>query len=263
MTVTNSLAMRFREIFYGLVPDWLREGDGEKMLYVVGLMHDAFAERFRLSAAASDPETAPEDALAYIGRDRRIRRGINEPAAAYAERLIRYLDDHATQGNPFALMDQLYAYIQTAGVTLRTVDRRGNWFTRTSDGSRGVALDAANWDWDGGALTSWGRFWVIIYSDTGPWTSQWTHSAAGGGDSKDGTTTATASEIAGVRSLIREWMPAGTTCEWIVVSFASPGVAFGPETDTDPLGTWGTWSDGAASARPVRYTNARYWVGPR
>lgn len=252
--------MRFRELFYAMVPGWMRDGaDGERMLWTLGLMHDLFAERMRLSQEASDPATAPEDALGYIGRDRRIRRGINEPAAAYAARLVRYLDDHRTQGGPFALMDQLYAYLQTAGATLRTVDRRGNWFERAADGTRSFTLGAGNWDWDGGAASNWSRFWVIIFTDQGPWTLRWAHP---GGAATDGTTTATADEIAGVRTIVREWKPAGTTCEWIIVCDADPAAKFGPATGDDPGGTWGRWSDGAANARPVRDPSARYWAGP-
>lgn len=251
--------MRFRDIFYRLVPSWLSSGEGELVLYSLGFMGDAMAERFRLSYESDLPEYAPEDALAYIGRDRKIVRGINEPAAAYADRLVRYLDDHLTQGNPFALMDQLYAYLQTSGVTLRTVDRRGNWFERASDGTRTFTLDQANWDWDGDAVTNWGRFWVIIFSNTGPWTTQWTHP---GGTATDGTTTATADEIAGVMSLIKEWKPTGTRCEWVIVCFGSPVTYFGPSTGDDPGGTWENWS-ASTPRRPVRDAIARYWRGPR
>jgi len=120
--------MRFRQAFYDLVPAWLRGGEGEGILYSAGFILDIFAERFRLAYEADLPEYAPADALTYLGRDRAIQRGINEPSTAYAARLVRHLDDHRTQGNPFALMDQLYAYLQTDGVTLRTVDNEGNWF---------------------------------------------------------------------------------------------------------------------------------------
>ena len=146
--------MRFRELFRNLVPSWLRSGDGERLLYCVGLLLDGAVERLRLAQESSDPTTAPEDALQYIGRDRRIRRGVNEPADAYAVRLVRYLDDHLVQGTPWALMDQVYAYMQTPGVTLRTVDRRGNWCERSPDGTRVRTPDTGDWDWDGGPLSS-------------------------------------------------------------------------------------------------------------
>jgi len=251
--------MRFRQAFYDLVPEWLRRGEGESILYSVGLVLDIFSERFRLAYESDLPEYAPDDALTYIGRDRAIQRGINEPSTAYASRLVRHLDDHRTQGNPFALMDQLYAYLQTDGVTIRTVDNNGNWFERASDGTRTYSLDQGNWDWDGDT-TSWWRFWVIIFSDNGPWSAQWDPQNEG---ATSGTTTATADEIDGVRTLISEWKPAHARCEWIIVSFSAPTALFGPTTGDDPLGTYLTWGDGAAAGRPVRDSGARYWVGPR
>jgi len=249
--------VRFRELFRGLVPAPYRNGDAERQLYAGGLLQDAFAERMRLGAYASTPDDAPADALVYLGRDRGIRRGRNEPAAAYAARLKMHRDAHRTQGNPFAMLDQLYAYLQTAGVTLRFVDRRGNWFTRAPSGSRGWALNTGAWDWDGGSLDRWGRFWVIIYSDQGPWSAQWDPTGSG---AYSGTTTATADEIAAVRAIINEWKPAGMRCEWIVVAFSSPGSTFGPETGDDPLGTWGAWGAGSPK-HAVRSANARYWKG--
>jgi len=243
--------MRFRNVFYGLVPSWLSSGDGERVLYSLGLMQDAMAERYRLSYEADLPEYAPEDALAYIGRDRQIRRGVNEPLAAYAARLIRFLDDHRTQGNPFAMLDQLYAFLQKPSVILRTVDRRGNWFSRSADGTRSYALALANWDWDGGALTRWGRYWVII---EGAWDTQWDPTVLG---SDSGTTEATREEILGTLSLIREWKPAGVRAEWVIIAAAG---TFGPSTGDDPGGDWGTWADGSGmNWRPVRRTDARYW----
>lgn len=260
MTLTG-IAHRFRDFVYRTAqPSWMTTGESELVQYSLGVAVDGALERMRLSYEAGNPTTAPEDALRFMGRDRRIRRGRSEPAASYAVRLVRYLDDHKTQGNPFALMDQLYAYLQTAGVTLRTVDRRGNWFTRAADGTRGYALNRANWDWDGGALTSFTRFWVVIYSDTGPWTAQWLHGTPGAA-ATSGTTTATADEIAGVMAIVKEWKPAGTRCEWVIVSFAAPGGFLGPETGDDPAGAWGDWAD--ATYRPVRDSRARYWRGPR
>lgn len=250
--------MRFRELFLGLVPSWLRDGDGARLLYSIGLLFDGFAERMRLSQEASDPSTAPSDALPYIGRDRRIVRGRNESNAAYAARLVRYLDDHRTQGNPYALMDQLYAYLQTECVTLRTVDRRGNWYERALDGTRTCTITGTEWEWDDLDLSHWARFWVIIFSDEGPWDIEWDPTGSGGAV----TTTASHEEVTTVREIIRAWKPAGTRCEWIIVCFASPELTLGPATGDHPAGDWGAWCSGTP-LRPVRESTARYWVGPR
>ena len=247
-----------RYTFSKFVPKWLSVDEGEKVLHSLGVLRDWARERVRLGLYARFPTYAPPDALSALGRDRKLIRGIDEPSAAYAARLVRWLDDHKIRGNPFALLEQLHAYLQT-DTMLRTVDRRGNWYTRSATGTHSVTMASGNWQWDTDALSSWSRFWVIIYSaDGSPWeipTDFQTY----------GTISATEEQIASVKRLIREWKPAGTRCEWIIVSFdttdfqpeMSPGDAGFPDSD------WRYYShmDGL-DRRPVRNTNARYWAGP-
>ena len=254
------MAFRFRGAYENLLPSWLRTDEGEKVAYSLGLLCDAFAERLRLGLLARFPQFAPPDALGPLGRDRVIRRGINEPDEAYAQRLVRYLDDHAVQGNPYALMDQLAAYCQ-ASVRIRTVDRRGNWFTRERDGSRSVLLNQANWDWDGGSLAQWSRFWVIIYPTAA--NEPWGPSVGGSPASwpAGGTigTTATPDQVASVRSIIREWQPDGTRCEWIAIAFDD--TSFSPAAP-EPDGHWANFGvDNAGAYEIARLTSARYWKG--
>lgn len=249
--------MRFRTAFYRLVPSWLRGGEGERVLYSLGLMMDAMAERFRLSHEADLPDYAPADAFPYLGRDRAIRRGINEPQDAYAARLIRYLDDHRTQGNPFTLMRQIRAYLQT-DVRVRTVDAAGNYFTIDFDGTESVLLAEGTWNWDGFPTRRDTRFWVIVYPIGG--TDPWATLAAWPAVTTPATTTATSDAVRGLVSLIREWKPAGTRCEWIIV--AHDDSTFDPTAAMEPDGTWGDWStlDGTHKSRS-RETTARYFVG--
>lgn len=250
--------------FFKLLPSWLVGPETASL----SLLADDFIARVKLGLIARFPEFAPDDAaLAAIGRDRRILRGINEPAAAYAQRLIRAIDDHPTRGNPFTMLEQLQAYLQ-APCVVRTVDRRGNWFSIDGDGNRSTNMDTSNWDWDGRSASFWSRFWVIIYPVNGsqPWAP-----ASGWGDSElwdDGTgggvwghssltigTTATRDQAASVWSIIREWKPAGTKCEWVIVAFDS--ATFTPDGATNPAGAWAHWSNGAG--QPVRLDSARYW----
>ena len=253
--------------FQRLVPSWLSSGEGGKVLASLALTMDDYAARAKLALTARFPDYAPDDAaLAAIGRDRIIVRGINEPAAAYAARLKRAFDDHKTRGNPFALLRQLRAYLQ-ADCVVRTVDRRGNWFTIDAAGVETTVLNAANWDWDGGAASSWARFWIIIYpvGGTDPWavTSEVLGDAGlwGGtlGASTTATigTTATLDQVASVRSIARDWKPEGTTCEWIIVAFDD--TTFTPAGATDPNGEWAGWGNHTGS--PVRLSTARYWRG--
>ncbi len=254
----------FLNSFRFFLPSWLTAGDGGKVAASLSLMLDDFVARARLAMLARFPAYAPDDAaLAALGRDRLIRRGINEPAASYAVRLSRAFDDHRTRGNPYTMLRQLRAYLQ-ADCVVRTVDRRGNWFSIDADGVESSSMDTGNWDWDGGSLTNWARFWVIIYPVNG--TNPWAVSGLWGdatlwGDGLWGHptltigTTATTDQVASVKSIIREWKPAGTTCEQIIIAFDA--ATFTPAGATDPNGEWGGWSNNTGQA--VRLQSARYW----
>jgi hypothetical protein len=263
------VSSRFRRAFYKLAPSWLTSGEGEAALYSLGLMMDTMAERYHDGLHVRYPDHAPDDALSRIGRDRKILRGINEPAASYAARLKLSLDYHKVRGNPFALLEQVRAYCQ-ADVRVRTVDRRGNWFTIDTDGARSVLINQANWDWDGAPVAEWARFWLIIYPTAAglPWAvaDDWGDAALWGAGvwgtaAKTIGTTATANQVAGVRSIVRDGKPAGTTCEWIIVAFDD--ASFDPaDPAVDPSGDWGGWSiNNAGTQEPVRLDTARYWRG--
>lgn len=247
--------MKFRELYKTMVPSWLSSGEGEFVLYSLGIMLDAGLERLRLGTLARFPSQAPSDALGYLGRDRKIVRGINEPDAAYAARLIRWLDDHAIRGNPFALHDQIRAYCQ-ADVMVRTVDRRGNWYTTAANGTRSVALKAGNWDWDGGAATQWARFWVIIYPTAAG--DPWSDITTWGGWAETGTHEP--DQVNTIRAIIQDWKPAGTRCEWVIVAYDA--ASFPGSSTPNPGGDWrwfGLETGGAYDV--VRTDTARYWRG--
>lgn len=250
-----------------LAPSWLTSGDGELVGYSLDLLKDAFLERLRLGHLARFPEngpngeTAPSDALAAMGQDRRVIRGINEADADYAVRLKAYLDDRRKAGSPFMLMKQLAGYMG-AGTSFRTVDMRGNWYSRSSAGVETSSLNAGNWTWDDSDATRWSRFWVIIYPG-----AVWTATTDDYGDvglewaelNHVWGLSATPDQIAAVRHIINDWKPAGTRCVEIVVALGAN--SFDP-TAPEPDGTWGRWStivDGVAV--PNRLTTARYLGG--
>ncbi len=280
-------AVNFRENRQNMGPSWLvHDGaDAELAGYVLELLRDAFVERLRQGLLARLPQndrtgqtTAADDALAAMGRDRRIVRGINESSQTYAQRLVRWLDDWRTAGNPFALMAQLAGYCGLAtgpGVapgtrpSFRTVDVRGNWFSRAADGTLSVSLKQANWDWDGSptALANWSRFWVIIYPNglwsTGP---RWGDAGINWGQPNNRTwgSTATTDEVASVKGIVADWKPAGTTCVNIILAFDNS--SFNPFSSVDTAGlpdsTWGKWHKVAAGVSvPSRLSTARYWDG--
>lgn len=250
------------EIFQKITPSWLHDGDGGNVLASLALIKDDFIARVKLGLLTRFPSYAVDDvSLGAIGRDRKILRGINEPAASYSAREIRWLDDHIRRGNPFALLEQIQAYLQ-APCVVRTVDRRGNWFSIDANGNKTTNINSGNWNWDSVPSPRWARFWVIIYpvGGTNPWAKQgkFGHGLKFGAPIGTLGTTATADQIAGIKSIIREWKPLGTRCEWVIIAFDS--TSFAPDGTNGPDGNYDKWSKVVGTTRvKSRLTSARYW----
>jgi len=198
--------------------------------------------RFRTTRKFIAPRcttTAPPDALAAMGRDRRVIRGINETDASYALRLTRWLDDRRRAGNPYMLMQKLAEYTG-AGPAFRTVDARGNWFSRAADGTESALLKQENWDWDGSEIGDrWSRFWVVVYPN-GLWTDgpTWGSFTWGEPNLTLGTT-ATPEHVVTLRHIVNDWKYGGTKCVSIII--ALDDASFDP-TAPDPDGSWGRWA---------------------
>lgn len=266
---------RFRLLRRFMGPRWLvSEEESELIGYSLDLMKDAWVERLVQGLLARFPETAPDDALPAMGRARRVIRGINESRASYVLRLIRWLEHRKTQGNPFTLMSVLAEYMGPLP-KIRTVDARGNWFTRNPDGTFEVKLKQENWDWDGRptvtgnpAKLRWSRFWVIIYPN-GLWNegaAQWgvNGSSAWGTISQTWGSSAMPEHVQTIRALVKEWKPAGTRCVNIIIAFDP--ASFDPVAAVSapgmPAGLWEHWSKNVGGVQvPARLATARYWDG--
>ncbi len=263
----------FRELRRYLLPRQFTDGEGGLVGYALDLMRDVLMERVRLGHLVRFPQQdangtpGPTDALNALGRDRGVVRGIGEDDTTYAARLTQWLVDSRTRGTAFTMMKQLAAYCDYAGLegcSFRTVDNRGNWFSRAADGTETSSLDTGNWDWDGDT-DKWARFWVVIYPGT-----RWDEEQYTWGDPSDsvwGTdpttdtlgTTATQEHVATMRSIVADWKPAGTRCENIIVALDDS--SFDP-TAPEPDGTWGKrYEYDAGVAVPTRLSTARYVKG--
>jgi hypothetical protein len=264
--------MNFRTRNKHFGPPWL-VGDGTAgdeatlVQYTHDLLLDAFLQRVYLGLLARLPDTAAElgidGALTRIGRDRRLPRGLGpETDASYATRLKAWLPDIRKKGSPFALLKKLQEFIG-AGSSMRTVDARGNWFSRSAAGVETYTLNTGNWNWDSTvAAANWARFWVIIYPGT-----RWSHAPTWGsgelwGDTeKTWGTTATPSEVAQVRGIVADWKPAGTRCVNIIIAFDP--ASFSP-TAPEPDGKWGKPSKVVGGVHvATRLATADYWDGTR
>lgn len=257
----------FREWRAKFTPSWLQTGEGGLLGEALDWMKDAFIERMFASLLVRFPDAAPEDALAAMGRDRRVFGSIN-PDDDYRARLKTWLDDRKFTGSAFELIRAISTY--TGPIPrIRTVDARGNWYTREfvslTDYTDTYQIDEGNWDWDG-ITGRRSRFWVIIYPGT-LWEEEvgslevdsdeeldpYTESTLG--------TTATAEHVAMVRAIVADQKPDGTRCMGIII--ALDDASFDP-TAPEPDGTWGGFSVNDAGTQVAgRLDTARYWEGSK
>lgn len=252
-------------------PGWVTGENGEEaelVGYSLELLRDASVRRVEAGLLARFPQQDPDGtpghdaALAEIGRDRRILRGIGETSRGYAARLIPYKDHLRRRGSAYAMLQQLTAYV-LGGSTGRTVDRSGNWCTIDAAGEPTWLADPGSWDWDSSSNPEragfWANFWVVLYPGTtwseGPAWGDADLSAWGSTDRTWGST-ASPGEAASVRHLVRDWKPNGTRCVGAVIAFDTG--TFDP-TAAEPDGVWGRWSRVVNGVRvAARVTTARY-----
>lgn len=149
------------------MPPWLQRVVGAKV--VQGLVDpvDALVLSSVAAVRARFPSADMPDALALIGSDRRIRRGLAESATTYARRLRSWWTAHRTRGGPYALLNQLDLFFEDwLNVRMDLVAQSGNrhWI----DAASVVTHDAIMWGGD--ATGKWARFWVFFYlpADTIP-----------------------------------------------------------------------------------------------
>jgi hypothetical protein len=263
------MASTFRATRYLTAPRWLTDGEGGVVGYALDLIKDALAERLyqglMVRFPQQDPDGTPaaDDALTIMGRERRVVRGLSETSTEYAVRLKSWLDDRRLAGTPYMLMQKLAEYLGPLA-SFRTVDDRGNWYSRSALGVETALLKQENWDWSGDPVGErWSRFWVIIYPN-GVWADsdqEW--GDVGNQDWGDvghtWGTTATEEHVRTVRSIVADWMTDGTRCINIII--ALDPASFDPSSP-EPDGLWERWSKNVAGVQvPARLSTARYWDG--
>ncbi len=267
------MSLSFRTTIARYIPPWLaaRVASGKvrgfKILYTLALLADLGMENAYQGLQAGFPGVGTPEALPLIGRDRCIRRGIDETDEAYAARLITWLDDWKGAGNPFAIMHAVRGFCAPAMPRIRIVNASGTWYTLNPDDSVEIVQTwgAINWNWDGLPAALPTQIWVIIYSDAGPWTVDGTWGDGGKwGDGRSWGTSATPDQVRVLRSIVNDFKSAGDRCRNIIIAFdpASfvPGAA--PNASGMPDGSWGHWSKTVAGVRvAARLETARYFDG--
>lgn len=239
--------LTFRDTLRAKAPVWLQTGLGEKILYAIGVHIDGFADVLTEAVKARFPGLNSE-ALPYIGRERRIRRGRAESEATYATRLRRWLDDHATRGGPYAMLAQLFAHYADAPFQIDLVYISGRRFRLGTNGE--VTMTSPS-DLHTPKWAIWTLFydWPVTPSPTAD--ALWGAPGRTWGDGKVWGSSLTVEEVTDLRLIPREWNAAhclGTECTIILLT---PDVQLWgfPEENT-----WGMPGAVWGSATPVRLT---------
>lgn len=142
-------------------PPWLQRSIGGRLMQSLADPIDELVERLTQGLRLRFPvDDLDPDALAAIGRERRIRRGPGEEAATYARRLLPWWDDHRTRGGPYALLRQLRAYfLATLPMRMDVVYHSGTRRWIDEDGA--ITRDSITWEGDG--TSQWSQFWIFFH----------------------------------------------------------------------------------------------------
>lgn len=226
--------MGFQESITALAPPWLLNTNGRALLRTFGTMLDNLMTQLKSGIEARFPNTAPDDALPYIGKDRLLEQGPLESNDAFRARLQGAIPAHQNRGGPRTLLTELAGYLsggnnpRLALVSDRAVWHDYDWttgtVTRTDVGT--------NWNWDG--LSRWWRGWVIIDGSAFGWVP-W---LSGQGVQLDTGfvmgSTAPLSTVDGIKRLVQRWKPGNVYVARIVVTFV-PNYF---RSTVSPLGPW-------------------------
>lgn len=275
----------FRDTCMRLMPRWLRGPIASRILYSIGLGLDSLVDAIALGAKLQFPlqcKTLCPTALDKIGQERDIPRGLSEPDAGYAERLVRSIDDKRISGSPFALMSQIQGYLAEYPTMVRVYTNEGYCFTVEADGTKVITppWDDRPWEWDTSADFS--RFFVVIYAprvggSLTLWDTLGTYSTW-----SSGVTFADLTDTCGFKAIpegldaqdmcealkliVSRWTPAHAWCEWITIAFDADSL--NPTTSYIlgwlpaywPRQNWGNWhkTDFLGNDVLARLLTARY-----
>lgn len=202
---------------------------GRALAGAIGRAMDELADRARQAAKARLVTVAPDDALVYHGRDRRIECYPADTDASYRARLVGAWDAWQLAGTYQGIPSQLAA-AGFAPVALYDVWTAPSWWVGAwPPPPFGTAPSWWVDPWPpaaGDPTVWWSRFWVELTAP-GPfawselaWGSAWKYGRPDAAPYTWGST-ATAAEVALVRSIIAKWKKGAGVCAGIFVRFPS------------------------------------------
>lgn len=220
---------RFTKVLTGAaVPRWLR---GRVATAVLGAIGDAITEQlsrltegtflrfpgYRPGGRYWDEagltwdlpgltwDTDADDSLAYISRDRKVRRGRDETSKVFADRVLSWRQEHRQRGNAPSLLRQLRAYHQPYPFAIRSVSRNG--LQHSINPITGVITREQLVGFNPDAYPElWSRLWVYydhppiigsdgLWGDPGVW-----------GDGGVWGLSISAADLEKLRMVLREWL---------------------------------------------------------
>ena len=259
MTVAPS--QFFQAAIKRISPPWLQRTVGGAVMKGIAIAIDAQADQLANGVRARFPGLGPDDALPKIGNDRVITRGPSEPVASYARRLRGWWDAHSTQGGPYALLAQLFAYWKDTGPwAIELVYASGTRYSLDTLGN--VTRDAITWTPDGSG--HWSRIWLffhvpaqiqdLILGDTGDNIVGDTDSIQGGLDLLTSGGVLPASLYESFRVVPRQWTAAHVEQTTIVLLW--PNVSGGGRLwgYPQPNPVWGSHAWQQTAGSPITFT---------
>jgi hypothetical protein len=118
-----------RAVLRSLVPWYARQGAAWRALEPLGRAFDKTLQASVDAVRMRYPSVCPPDALALLGRDRRLPRAPGESEASYRRRLLLWLDYWSHAGLPLGLLYAIQSYIYPGYSRVRMVTRDGWWYT--------------------------------------------------------------------------------------------------------------------------------------
>lgn len=223
--------MGIRDYIASLSPPWLDVLDengkpsvGGGILYAATTQLDAVGQWLTEGIKARFPDTAPPDALGYIGNDRQIDRGPAEGPAGYAVRLRQAIDTWRNAGGARTVLSQLAAYFtNVATPPMRLVSDHSVWhvYDWITGASTKTVVSPANWIWDAFTGTRWWRGWAIVDTSAGPFTRHlWGSGGTWGGGGVWGVDEPPGGvKVADLIRIIKRWKPAHVDVHYLILTF--------------------------------------------
>jgi len=257
---------------------WLAGPNSGRILWTVGKTCDTAIEWLYEGIKQRFPDYAAEDALPWIGRDRRVIRGVAESTDSYRERLKDWLNAIRVWGTPWAVLMNIQAYFTGVDATLpvcRIVEHRpigtkastrAVWTTLAADGTLSHHVqEPSNWDWDSAdplrptrLADRDPRFWVIIYQDSASGLFALDQSSPiQVYDFADATSYGDPDEGLDLARFAEDWKSAGSWCAGVIIAYDA--TLFDPTGSGAgyPDGTWHEYANPSTQdvnrAMPARY----------